>query len=368
MTEQWEHADNLKRLRALSGLTQREVAEIAGIAEITYQTIERGAHEPRANTLQGIAKALGVRVEDIFEPLEMPKRVRFRAQRRMKCREAILADVTRRLNDYRELEELLGCRMPSRLNALVGDPPDPRPNRVYPTWLAGEVRNVLGLDANGPICDISSLLESAGVKVIAVESCSRGFFGHSVADDDLGPAVIVNASRLVSVERQIFTAAHELGHLLMHAQSYDIDDSSDKPHEEHEADIFASRFIMPEDAFRAEWDESRGLRFVHRVLKVKRIFRVSYETVLYRLQPEDVHCSSKYAAFRGEYRKLTGQSLAEHREPMPLQRGADFVPDRFQGLVRQALEAGAITMSRAAEMMRMDLREMREYSKTWRAV
>ncbi len=46
---------------------------------------------------------------------------------------------------------------------------------------------------------------------------------------------------------------------------------------------------------------------------------------------------------------------------MPLQRGADFVPDRFSGLVRQALENGVITMSRAAEMMGMDLREMREY-------
>jgi len=97
------------------------------------------------------------------------------------------------------------------------------------------------------------------------------------------------------------------------------------------------------------------------IIKVKRIFHVSYETVLYRLQPEDARCSNKYAAFRGEYRKLTGLSLAEHREPMPLQRGADFVPDRFPGLVRQALEVGAITMSRAAEMMGMELREVREY-------
>ena len=40
---------------------------------------------------------------------------------------------------------------------------------------------------------------------------------------------------------------------------------------------------MPEEAFNSEWHDTRGLPLVDRVFKVKRIYQVSYKTVLYRL-------------------------------------------------------------------------------------
>ena len=40
---------------------------------------------------------------------------------------------------------------------------------------------------------------------------------------------------------------------------------------------------MPEAAFASEWEITRRHSLVVRVIKVKRIFRVSYKTVLYRL-------------------------------------------------------------------------------------
>jgi Zn-dependent peptidase ImmA (M78 family) len=53
--------------------------------------------------------------------------------------------------------------------------------------------------------------------------------------------------------------------------------------QEKDADQFASHFLMPDDVFRSGWTEARGLPLFERVLKIKRIFRVSYRTVLYRL-------------------------------------------------------------------------------------
>jgi hypothetical protein len=45
---------------------------------------------------------------------------------------------------------------------------------------------------------------------------------------------------------------------------------------------------MPKEVFEQEWAETQGLAFVDRVLKVKRIFRVTYRTVLHRLS-ETLH-------------------------------------------------------------------------------
>ena len=39
---------------------------------------------------------------------------------------------------------------------------------------------------------------------------------------------------------------------------------------------------MPEAAFASGWEDTRRHSLVVRVLRVKRIFRVSYKTVLYR--------------------------------------------------------------------------------------
>lgn len=50
-----------------------------------------------------------------------------------------------------------------------------------------------------------------------------------------------------------------------------------------EADEFASESLMREAAFSTEWDATSGHSPLSRVLKVKRIFRVGYKTVLYRL-------------------------------------------------------------------------------------
>ena len=62
----------------------------------------------------------------------------------------------------------------------------------------------------------------------------------------------------ISVERWIFTAAHELGHLLRHPSEYLCDAATGSQDAEREADAFASEFLMPEKAFRPEWHATRG--------------------------------------------------------------------------------------------------------------
>lgn len=58
--------DEVRRLRKLKGLTQVELAELAGVSAYTITEIETGHREPRPSTLRKLAGALGVEVADFF--------------------------------------------------------------------------------------------------------------------------------------------------------------------------------------------------------------------------------------------------------------------------------------------------------------
>lgn len=55
----------LKEARLKKGLTQGELAEKSGIHPNTYARIERDEQEPGFETVKKLAKALGLKLEDI---------------------------------------------------------------------------------------------------------------------------------------------------------------------------------------------------------------------------------------------------------------------------------------------------------------
>ena len=89
-----------------------------------------------------------------------------------------------------------------------------------PVTVAQAARRSVGLGPEEPVRDVCRLLEDNGVKLLLLETNQDSFFGLSVGMRDGGPAVVVNTWDRISVERWIFTAAHELGHLLLHPSEY----------------------------------------------------------------------------------------------------------------------------------------------------
>jgi transcriptional regulator with XRE-family HTH domain len=57
--------DNLKRLRQREAFTQAELAEEAGIAEVTLSRIERNVAEPHMSTIRKLARVLNVHPRDL---------------------------------------------------------------------------------------------------------------------------------------------------------------------------------------------------------------------------------------------------------------------------------------------------------------
>ena len=56
----------LKEIRTAAGLTQAELAERVGVSRKTVNTVENGVFIPSTVLALGLARALGVKVEDLF--------------------------------------------------------------------------------------------------------------------------------------------------------------------------------------------------------------------------------------------------------------------------------------------------------------
>lgn len=373
---------NLRRIREAKGLSQAQVADSAGISRVAYRNIESGISSPKVSTLQNISVGVGAKLQDLLVPIRTLKKVRFRALKRMNSRDNILNEVAQWLDDYNFLEDLLKDREEYLFQDLASKLSLMRERTDRAKYAAEQARKLLGLKVKEPIRDIAGLLDSSGIKVYPISLASDGFFGLSVSEEDGGPAIIVNVWERISVERWIFSAAHELGHLLLHFDAYDIELSTEEPVQEVEANIFASYFLMPDAAFESEWGDAYGLPFINRVLKVKSIFQVSYKTVLYRLS--ESLGKSIWGKFQYSYKLKTGKTLSITDEPEALPpdkfqqspevlrslepdslSSSHFVEDRLSRLVRKAIERDEITMGRGAEILRQDLEAMREIVSSW---
>lgn len=356
-------AKNAKRLRHSRDLTQAQVAKKAGISVPTYSKIESGKASPRMDTLYKVASALGVGVHELLAQVRELKAVRFRAQKKLKRRDQVLAKVANWLDDFNYLleeekseSEYTLSEIPAKLEKIS--------SHEKPAEAARLAREKMGLDEEEPIHDISGLFAANGIKVLTHTLASDAFFGMSIGESEGGPAIVVNVWDRIPVERWIFSAAHELGHLLLHLYAYDVEVIDEDEQQEKEANVFASEFLIPQKGFLREWEETRGLPFWQRVFKVKRIFHISDKTVLWRLLELGV-VSSNIWRERNQFLKWAYKTKNPSRyEPEPL-RSYDFVTDWLDRVVRVAIEKEIITLSRASEILDISLQEARQRASSW---
>ncbi|MGD9975715.1 MAG: ImmA/IrrE family metallo-endopeptidase [Desulfatirhabdiaceae bacterium] len=363
-------AQNIRRLRNAKHLSQKELAEKAGLSLPSIKNLELAKGEPRMRTIQAISKVLDVKVQEFFWPVSELRTVRFRSVKRMQNRENILATITKKIKDFNYLEEILNYHIPFNLKKII---PQCRRDNIIET--ANLCRKKLGLKPHEPIHDICGLLEKAGVKVLFLPMSSDGFFGLSIGEKDGGPAVAVNVWERIPVERRIFSAAHEFGHIMLHPDAFDIDLKEENKDEEAEANLFAGHFLLPDDGFREEWNDASGLHFVDRVFKIKRIFRVSYKAILYRLTELNFADKSIWPRFNSAYQQKFHKSLPYTEEPMGIDssepyglKAYDFFEDCFSRLVRLAIEKDKISLSRGAEMLGISLESMQNLLKNWEVI
>ena len=378
-----ESFPNIKRYREAKGFTIQQMATKTRMPVEYYKKIESGKSDITNEDLYVIAKALKVEVPKLIYPTQELRNVRFRSNKQLKDRQLVILDVEYWLNEYKFIEDLLGDQLPSPIVDLGIQIKKENKNIVE---AANLTRKRFGLDADEPIFNLGNLLEINGVKVGNHVIKSHDFMGLSANAREGGPAIVINTWNKIPVECWIFTAAHELAHLVLHQSDFKVSQTKEGKMHENEANNFASEFLMPDVSFIKLWYEINGLSLVDRIITMKRIFRVSYKTVLQRLVKHFPENENILVQFQSDYLSIYGKSLILRDGPKELAKNsflrssfleqsveiepepltpADFRFGRFESLVRKALEEKKISLGRGAEILQISRQELRELAKSW---
>ena len=75
MSREHDHlADNIKALRETRGLSQQQIAKLAGIPRATWTHLESGGANPTLAVLVKVATALQIRLDELLAPPRQPAR------------------------------------------------------------------------------------------------------------------------------------------------------------------------------------------------------------------------------------------------------------------------------------------------------
>ena len=339
----------LKNSRARVGLSLRDLEDQIGnlVSAQAIGKYERDEMMPSSRVLIALAKALQVSESHLISAGEIElENVEFRKNRVISKREeaSVQAAVLSAVERYLQIEEMLGMSSASwsmppggSFHARNLDAAETAADRLRLIW-------ELGID---PIPNIVEFLEEKGIKVIALDleptvsglMCFVRRPGHTRL-----PVIVVNQND--TGERQRFTLAHELGHLVLSVEG-ELD-------EEKASQRFASAFLMPKTVLAAEVGNVRKAVSLGELFELKRLFGVSVQVIVYRCKDLGILSSKSAGQFYGLFTKL-GWRKPPCAEPQAI---AAEEPLRFKRLCFRALAEGLISEAKAAELLETSVRQL----------
>lgn len=334
--------ERLFRARAASGLSMRELGVLAGVSANMIKKYEHNESMPGSAVLLKISRALGVRNEYFFRPTTIElKEIEYRKRSNLtkKALTRIHADIIDQVERWMELAALW--------------PHFPVPTFTAPRFTtrrltnydevekaANSLREEWGLGSQ-PVSSLIDLLERQGILVIVTQADHAEKFDGCQAKVNGMPVIVISGKW--PGDRQRFTLAHELGHLVLHHRL------ADELDEEKACHRFAGAFLLPASTMRQRLGARRHTLEVRELYMLKQEAGLSMMACVYR------------AADLGIISDQTRQKLFmlfSLRHWRTLEPGEACPPEEtslFAQLVFRGLGEGIISESKAAELLGISL-------------
>jgi Zn-dependent peptidase ImmA (M78 family)/transcriptional regulator with XRE-family HTH domain len=317
--------DRLRQARQLALRTKQDVALAIGVSAAAVGQYEANAMAPRPELVGALASALDV-LPEFFSAGRPQTKLEsgdafFRSLRSTTARQR--AKATSYTEQVWELVNTIERHVRLPEVSLPNFETDPGQSRD-PVATARAIRQFWGLGGK-PVAHLVRLLESKGIIAVLVpmveQEVARIDAFSTLAFDR--PVVVLSIDKADDVFRHRFTAAHELGHLLMHGE-YTAGD----PALERQADRFAAEFLMPTNVVRDELPSRFDMR---KLAQLSERWGVSVQALVYRSKELGLISDS---AARRAYIKLHELAETPAVSPRPVREYPGEVP----GMLAQAVE------------------------------
>jgi Zn-dependent peptidase ImmA (M78 family)/DNA-binding XRE family transcriptional regulator len=297
----------LRVARTFHGLTQRALAEKVVVSNGLIAAFENDAKQPGPEVLDALCAVLEVQPSyfdalhtDEFQEAESNFRKRITASEKMKrqvlARASMFGMVVDQLRQF--------GRFPR-----FDFPNLPAPSLAHVERIAEECREHWRLGIDAPIGDVARVAENAGAVILDIDiETAEKIDAFSRYGEN---SVIVLNTRKDSPSRTLFSLTHEIAHGVLHQSTRDMP----LDRKEAEADHFAGAFLLPREAFTADYMANRALDW-EGLLDLKRHWRVSIQAILFRAYQLQLIDAAEY---RTRFRKLSywGWRTDEPEEPKP---------------------------------------------------
>jgi Zn-dependent peptidase ImmA (M78 family)/DNA-binding XRE family transcriptional regulator len=338
--------DRLKLARASAGLSLRELADQIGNL-VTAQALgkyERDEMLPSSAVLIALAETLNVPESYLLSTGELElENVEFRKLKGAGAREqaTLKAQVLRHTEKYLEIEDVLAAestdwKLPANFPYRVSS--------VEQAELVAESLRQAWQLGQDPIPKLAEYLEERGIKVLPLdlaESISGMTAKVQRRSGRPVPVIVINANH--PGERQRFTLAHELGHLVIEAiDGVDIEQVCNR---------FAGAFLVAASMLCAEVGPKRHAISPGELRRLKQVFLVSVQCLIYRLKDLEIITRRLYSQLFA----LMGKLGWRKREPDPLPKEET---QRFERLCFRALVEDLVSESKAAELLDVTIKKL----------
>lgn len=340
--------DRLRQARQLAMLTKKEVADSADVSPAAVGQYEAGIATPRPETVKRLADALDVPIE--FFNAGRPLQRLETSETYFESLRATTAKQRHRATSYAEQIWELSHALESHVRFPQINLPDihgDEDTMFSPQDAARAVRTLWGLGSE-PVGHVVAQLETHGIVCCLAPPSDPTLPARIDAYSTLAfrrPLVVLTADRADDVLRHRFSAAHELGHLVLHGGS-----PSGEVWLEREADAFAAEFLTPRDVLAEELP--RRLDFP-KLYRLSERWGVEVRSLVYRSQ--ELGLISESTARRA-YIRLNQTAQPERR---PIREFDGEVPSMLSAAFDLATTRG-VTVGTLAEQLRWKPRRVRE--------
>ncbi|MBM7772518.1 Zn-dependent peptidase ImmA (M78 family)/transcriptional regulator with XRE-family HTH domain [Actinokineospora baliensis] len=341
----------LTQARNLAGKTKRWLAEQLGVTPAAVSQYELGTNRPRSDLLPRLAEVLQVplayfvagRVQARLDPAAAHFRSlrSTRAYQRAKAI-AVTEQVWELTNALERRVQLPPVDLPGFSCGEV------HPGTGDPSRAAAELRAAWGL-GGGPVTHLIRRLEAHGIVVHTPQRDEDlrtvDAFSTSVLPR---PVIVLTPNRTDDVYRHRFSAAHELGHLVLHGEATPGDST-----QEREADSFAAEFLTPRASIGPQLPKRLDLR---RLSELRDVWGVSVHSLVYRCR--ELGLLSDSSAGRA-YQRLNELREQPGFAPEPL----SGYPGERPALLAQAFDLACdtgLTITELARELAWDVPRVRE--------
>jgi len=253
-------------LRQAAGMTQEELADHVGVAQAALSRYENGLRTPDESVRSALAEALAVTTDFLDHEFTVMGAIAEDAhmRRQKTAKPADWKRVESRLNKHRMHTSYLSDRAPIRpQNQVIHVDPDTHTPEEAALLLRAAWKMPIG-----PVGHLVRWIEAAGVVVIEEDFGTRRIDGMS---QWAGAEAVILINETLPTDRKRWTLAHEVGHLMLHANYVGLD-------MEQQANDFAAEFLMPAHVIAPDFSEFS----VGKSVKLKLVWGTSMQALCER--------------------------------------------------------------------------------------